>query len=141
MCPRRAGVYIHTFPMRDRGPARCVRISAHPVHTLTGPIYTKTFSRLASGNNNFECSSLSEIDTDTKTARGTYGPRTFKRRQRRRTVEIKNERERGKERERERVGERRRQRGLRYTLQVRARVSRAANEPAAARFWLHGPRY
>ena len=48
----------------------------------------------------------------------------------------------GKQREglSERDGERERDKS-RYTLQVRARVSRAANEPAAARFWLHGPSY
>lgn len=34
VCPRREPVY--TFPMRDRGTTRCARISAHPVHTLTG---------------------------------------------------------------------------------------------------------
>lgn len=45
-----------------------------------------------------------------------------------------------RKRKRETMRERKRD-GLRYTLQVRARVSRAANEPAAARFWLHGLRY
>lgn len=66
---------------------------------------------------------LAEIDTD-KRERRKHGPERF------------NE-ERGRRREK---GERERE-GLRYTLQVRARVSRAANEPAAARFWLHGLRY
>lgn len=42
---------------------------------------------------------------------------------------------------RERRKEMREKEGLRYTLQVRARLSRAANEPAAACFWLHSPRY
>ena len=83
---------------------------------------------------------LAEIDTSTK--------ERAKRRKRERgdaipwpkrpaSAEEKVEgRKRVDERERERKGER-----WRYTLQVRARVSRAANEPAAARSWLHGPSY
>lgn len=107
----------------------CIRISGHPVRTLTGRcIRRRPLTGSRAGNNNFECSSREEIDTDTKR---TYGgldedrgdePRKERARE---NGWVKNERE-----------------GLRYTLQVRARVSRAANEPAAARFWLHsGLRY
>lgn len=106
---------------------RCIRISGHPVRTLTGRCIRRPLTGSRAGNNNFECSSRGEIDTDTKRMYGAP------------------DEERGdesrRERERERTEKSERE-GLRYTLQVRARVSRAANEPAAARFWLHsGLRY
>lgn len=66
-------LYIHTFPMCERSviSLRCIRISGHPVRTLTGRcIRRRPLTGSRAGNNNFECSSRGEIDTDTKR---TYG--------------------------------------------------------------------
>lgn len=123
-------LHIHSRWERSVADLRCIRISGHPVRTLTGRCIRRPLTGLRVGNNNFECSSRGEIDTDTKRTYGGLDEDRGDESKRERARERKNGREKS---ERE---------GSRYTLQVRARVSRAANEPAAARFWLHsGLRY
>lgn len=44
---------LHAFMMRDQGSDCCIRISEHPVRTLTGRYIRRPLAD-SSGNNNFE---------------------------------------------------------------------------------------